>query len=207
MFDVSILEDGLERTAYGNSNRIYMLYDQLKKQQDSLTITCYEVVLPNPITNYAYYAVRSAFGLSEENEEQLDQEENPLSFDNVEIIENTNRFELMPMLTKMKQWRLRSMRTSLIGYPYWENIARATEDTQILLLIARILLLLCPVITLIGLFIYWWKHREWTMKRLCLAGIDKIREKREEHWEEKRCMKEETETELKAVTDEELFRE
>ncbi len=188
---VKVPEDGLEKTAYGNSNRIYMLYDQLKKQQDSLTITCYEVVLPNPIMNYAYYAVRSAFGLPEEEEEQLDQEENPLTFDNVEILENTNRFELMPMLTKMKQWRLRSMRTSLIGYPYWENIARATEDTQILLLISRILVLICPAVTLLGLLIYWWKHRKWTMKRLCLAGVDKIREKREERWEEKRRMEEE----------------
>ena len=83
------------------------------------------------------------------------------------------------------------MRTSLIGYPYWENIARATEDTQILLLIARILVLICPAVTLLGLLIYWWKHRKWTMKRLCLAGVDKIREKREERWEEKRRMKEE----------------
>ena len=29
------------------------------------------------------------------------------------------------------------------------------------------------------------------MKRLCLAGVDKLREKREERWEEKRRMEEE----------------
>lgn len=176
---VKVPEDGLEKIAYGNSNRIYMPYDQLKMQQDSLSITCYEVVLPNPISNYAYYAVRSAFGFSEEEEEQLDQQENPLTFDNVEILENTNRFELVPMLTKLKQWRLRSMRTSSVGYPYWENIARSVEDEEIILLIFRILVLICPVVCLMGVLWHLWRHRKWTLKGLMGKGMNRIREKRE----------------------------
>ncbi len=225
---VKVPEQGLEKTAYGNSNRVYMPYDRLKAQQEALTITCYEAVLPNPITNYAYYTLRGAFGMSEESEEQLDQEENPLSFDDVEIIENTNRYELMPMLTKLKHWRLRSMRTSQIGYPYWENIARSAEDTQMIYLIARILVLIVPTISLVWLLVYWWQHRKWTVKCLCQAGMDKIREKREEHWKERQQVQEdiqdisdneseenlpeeyiditpEREPELKSVTDDDLF--
>ena len=200
---VKVPEDGLEKIAYGNSNRIYMPYDQLKTQQDSLSITCYEVVLPNPISNYAYYAVRSAFGFSEEEEEQLDQQENPLTFDNVEILENTNRFELVPMLTKLKQWRLRSMRTSSVGYPYWENIARSVEDEEIILLIFRILVLICPVVCLVGLLWHLWRHRKWTLKGLMGKGMDRIREKREVRREEKLRMKEE-EKQFEEDADEDL---
>lgn len=200
---VKVPEDGLEKTAYGNSNRIYMPYDQLKTQQDSLSITCYEVVLPNPISNYAYYTVRSAFGFAEEEEEQLDQEENPLCFDNVEILENSNRFELMPMLTKLKQWRLRSMRASSIGYPYWENIARSVEDEEMILLIFRILVLICPVVCLVGLLWYLWRHRKWTVKGLCGKGVDRIREKQEARREEKLRIAEE-EKQLEEDADEDL---
>lgn len=200
---VKVPEDGLEKTAYGNSNRIYMPYDQLKTQQDSLSITCYEVVLPNPISNYAYYTVRSAFGFSEEEEEQLDQEENPLCFDNVEILENSNRFELMPMLTKLKQWRLRSMRTSSIGYPYWENIARSVEDEGIIFLIFRILVLICPVVCLAGLLWHMWRHRSWSLKGLCVKGIDRIREKQEVRREEK-LRQEEEDKQFEEVPDEDL---
>lgn len=200
---VKVPEDGLEKIAYGNSNRIYMPYDQLKTQQDSLSITCYEVVLPNPISNYAYYAVRSAFGFSEEEEEQLDQQENPLTFDNVEILENTNRFELVPTLTKLKQWRLRSMRASSVGYPYWENIARSVEDEEIILLIFRILVLICPVVCLIGLLWHLWRHRKWTLKGLMGKGMDRIREKRKVRREEKLRMKEE-EKQFEEDADEDL---
>ena len=200
---VKVPEDGLEKTAYGNSNRIYMPYDQLKTQQDSLSITCYEVVLPNPISNYAYYTVRSAFGFSEEEEEQLDQEENPLCFDNAEILENSNRFELMPMLTKLKQWRLRSMRASSIGYPYWENIARSVEDEEMILLIFRILVLICPVVCLVGLLWHLWRHRKWTVKGLCGKGVDRIREKQEARREEKLRIAEE-EKQLEEDADEDL---
>lgn len=200
---VKVPEDGLEKTAYGNSNRIYMPYDQLKTQQDSLSITCYEVVLPNPISNYAYYTVRSAFGFSEEEEEQLDQEENPLCFDNVEILENSNRFELMPMLTKLKQWRLRSMRASSIGYPYWENITRSVEDEEMILLIFRILVLICPVVCLVGLLWHLWRHRKWTVKGLCGKGVDRIREKQEARREEKLRIAEE-EKQLEEDADEDL---
>ena len=188
---VKVPEDGLEKLAYGNSNRIYLPYDQLKIQQAALSITCYEVVLPNPISNYAYYAVRSAFGFSEEEEEQLDQQQNPLIFDNVEILENTNRFELVPMFTKLKQWRLRSMRTSSVGYPYWENIARSVEDEEIIFLIFRILVLIFPVVCLARLLWYLWRHRKWTLKGLLGKGMERIREKQEARREEKLRMAEE----------------
>ncbi|MGN0152942.1 MAG: ABC transporter permease [Lachnospiraceae bacterium] len=188
---VKVEEDSLYKTAYGNGNRIYMSYDQLKRHQENLKITCYEAVLPNPISNYAYYALRTAFGMEEESEESLSQEENPLCFDDVEIIENSNRYETIPLFTKVKQWKFRSMRTNSVGYPYWENIARVAEDEQIIFLVFRILVLIFPCLCLIWWLYDVWRKRTWTVKSLFLQLLDKIREKQEEKAEQERLEAEE----------------
>ena len=172
---VAVDEDDLYKTAYGSSNRIYMSYDQLKSQQESLNITCYEVVLPNPISNYGYYALKKAFGMEEE-EEQLGQDENPLNFDNVEVMENTKRYETMPLIMSLKTFQFRSMRTNSIGYPYWENIARTVEEKQVVFL----------VLWVYGL----WNRKTWTAKSIFLGIVEKVREKQEEKREKKRQEKE-----------------
>lgn len=176
---VAVEEDSLHKMAYGNGNRIYMSYDQLKKQQENLQITCYEAVLPNPITNYAYNALNSACGLTEEEEETLQQEENPLNFDKIEVVENSNRYETWTMLTNMKHLKLRSMRTNSVGYPYWENVARVIEEEQMVLLVIRIVLLIVPFVSLIVLLYHLWTQKSWTVKGVVLWVIEKIREKRE----------------------------
>lgn len=175
---VKVDEDNISQMAYGNGNRVYMSYAELKKVSESLPITCYEAVLPNPISNYASNALKSAFGLSDESDEQLDKKENPLSFDDVEVIENTKRYETMELITKLKHWRLRSMRASSVGYPFWENIARVQDDTQMVLLLLRFVLLICPIISLVWLLYGLWELKTWTIKGLLLQEIEQARERR-----------------------------
>lgn len=183
-------EEKLNKMAYGTGNRIYMSYDELKKKQENLKVTCYEAVLPNPISNYAYYALREAFGI-EEIEETVDtKEENPLNFDDVEIIENSNRYETVPLFKKAKTLRLRSIRANSIAYPYWENIARVREDEQIYYLIARIILLIFPVLTLVWWIHALWKHRTWRAKDIIHRLMEKLQDKMEEKREQKLAAKE-----------------
>lgn len=182
---VAVEEDSLTQTAYGNGNRIYMLYDELKLLQEDLKITCYEAVLPNPISNYACNALKSACGLTDEAEESLSKNENPLNFDTIEVIENSNRYETMTLLSNRKGLRLRSMRANSIGYPYWENVARVVEEQQMSLLAVRLLLLLLPCITLIWFLHHLWTHRSWTARDLMLWVVQKIQEKREAAEEER----------------------
>ncbi len=183
-------EDDLYKTAYGSTNRIYMSYDQLKSQQESLNITCYEAVLPNPISNYGYYALKKAFGMEEE-EEQLGQDENPLNFDNVEVMENTKRYEAMPLIMSLKTLKFRSMRTNSIGYPYWENIARTAEEKQVVLLVIRVILLIFPCICLVLWLYGLWSRKTWTTKSIFMGIVEKIRVKQEEKREAKRLEEEE----------------
>lgn len=175
---VKVEEDTISQMAYGNGNRVYMSYEELNKHQENLPITCYELVFPNPISNYAYYALRSAWGLSEESSDTMDKKENPLSFDDVEVIENTNRYETMELITKVNRFRLRSMRTSPLGYPFWENIAREQDDEQMLYLILRGLLLICPIISLIVIIYGLWEKRTWTVKGFVVGKISEVRNKR-----------------------------
>ena len=88
------------------------------------------------------------------------------------------------------------------------------EDEEIILLIFRILVLICPVVCLVGLLWHLWRHRKWTLKGIMGKGMDRIREKREVRREEKLHMKEEEkqfeedadeDLELHAVTDQDLF--
>lgn len=199
-------EDGLEQEVYGDSNRVYMSYEQLKQHEETLTISCYEAVLPNPISNYAYYAVREAFGIADDDEEST-QKKSALNFDQVEVIENTNRFETLPLLTKLKQWKTRSMRTSAVGYPFWENIARWVEEKEMAYLVFRGLVLIFPILCLIKGIWSLWKNRKWRWKDLFLNTLETIREKRERaHDEVSENVSEENLEELQSVTDEDIFR-
>ncbi len=173
---VAAEEDRLSAAAYGNSCRIYMLYDELVKQASEVTITCYEAVLPNPISNYAANAVKSAFDLPEE-EENSEKKKNPINFDDLEIVENTSRFQLFPLLTQIREHRFRSMRANHIAYPFWENVARVAEERQCSLLLWRMLLLVLPCFTLAWLCGRLWKRRTWTLRSLVFGLFDNIRER------------------------------
>lgn len=213
-------EEPLYRTAYGDSNRIYMPYSQLKKQQETLMITCYEAVMPNPISNYAYYTLRTACGIEEEGEEVLKKTENPLDFEDIQVMENSNRFDTMKLLEGLKNRKLQVMRPNSVGYPVWENLARVEVQRQQNLLVLRILLLICPFVCLILWLYGLWRRRAWTVKSICGSVIERIRQKREERAEEeqRRLALLETENseededestdaeeELQSVTSEDIF--
>ena len=89
---VAVDDDSLYQIAYGESNRIYVPYTMLQKQQEQLQITCYEAIMPNPISNYGYRTLRKAFGIEEETEEAVKKPDNPLNFGDVEVVDNSVRF-------------------------------------------------------------------------------------------------------------------
>lgn len=177
-------EDTLYRTAYGDSNRVYMSYSQLKQQQENLMITCYEAVMPNPISNYAYYTLRTACGIEEEEEESVQKTENPLDFEDIQVIENSNRFDTVKLLEGLKNRKLQVMRPNSVGYPVWENLARVEVQRQQNLLVLRLLLLVCPFVCLVLWLYGLWRRRTWTLKSICGDVIERIREKQEERAEE-----------------------
>ena len=130
-------------------------------------INTYELVMPNPVSGYAKTYVMENIGVSE-NE--------------VEVVENTSRYETVPLFKQLAQFGTRSMSSKAIIYPYWENIARGYEDIMMLLLVIAVLLFLYPTVLLVVFLRGAWKRRTWTAKSLWHKLTDKVDRLREKHW-------------------------
>ncbi len=90
-------------------------------------IQCYEVVLPNPVKNFALGVVKEKFPIGRG-----------------EIVNNTERFGTSNLWKLVRSFSTRSMQTRGVMYPYWENAARCVEDRAALLLLAGIAALALP---------------------------------------------------------------
>ena len=96
----------------------------------STGIQCYEVVLPNPVKNFAVGVVQEKFPIGRG-----------------EIINNTERFQMGNLWKLIKGFGTRSMQTRGVIYPYWENAARGVEDRAALLLLIGAAALVLPCVT------------------------------------------------------------
>lgn len=121
----------------------------------------YEIVLPNPIKGFGISTMQTAVG--NENKD-------------VAVIENNTRFEILSLINVLRDFGIRSMSFKGIVYPYWENVARGTEDVLALLLLLKILLLCTPVVFCILLIHHFWKNKTWTLGKGVHWVQDKIYE-------------------------------
>ena len=117
----------------------------------------YEIVLPNPIKNFALSTMQTAVGVDNEN---------------VVLIENSSRFHVLPLLNVMKQFGIRSMSFREISYPYWENVARGYEDIFAVFLGMKLLFLIEIVAFLLAVVVTCWKRKTWTLGQ----GIHKMQD-------------------------------
>lgn len=130
---------------------VYMPYSEMELNGNISSIMTYEIVMQNPISNYAKDKVKSGLSVSEEN---------------VDVIENSKRFTIVPLLHVLKTLAVRSMKTSTIVYPYWENEARAVENILAVILLFRIIFLLIPTVLLVILIVHLWRHKKWGKKEV-----------------------------------------
>lgn len=164
-------EEGRLQEAAGLSGTVvYVSYNTLSQLGTNNGINHYEIVMPNPVSKYAYNYVKDNLGKEEKE---------------VEVVENTSRYGLLERLKIVAAFGTRSMNGKAIIYPYWENIARGYEDIVALLTLLALVFLLYPVILLVIQTVIWWKHKTWTVKGVYLTVKDKT-ERRMEKLREKR---------------------
>ncbi len=159
-------DNGLVKAAGLDSTRVYVSLSTLQDHGTGGGISHYEIVMPNPVKQFALKYVREQLG-----KDELE----------TEILENTTRYSLLNRLKVIKAFGTRSMNGKAIVYPYWENIARGYEDRIALITLFMLLFLLYAVILALIFFIRWWKRKGWTFKSLWLKIIGKL-----EDWKEKR---------------------
>lgn len=120
---------------------------------------CYEIVLPDPVKGFGISMVNKAVEAETRK---------------VTVVENTGRYEILPLLTILQGFGTRSMSRQDIVYPYWENVARGYEDILALSLLLKLLLLIFPVAASGRVIVLLWKKKTWTAESLSRLAGDKL---------------------------------
>lgn len=163
-------DSSMAKAAGLTSSVAYVSYTTLDNYGVNYGLNTFEIVMPNPVSGYAKQYVSENIGVTE-NE--------------VEIVENTTRYDFLSRLKVIAAFGTRSMSSKPIIYPYWENIARGYEDILGLILIFVLLLFIYPAILLLIFIIRAWKCRTWTVKSV----YHKLRDKAERYAEKRRTAK------------------
>lgn len=152
----------------------YVSYETLNSYGTDYGINTFELVMPNPVSGYAKQYVSENIGM-DSNE--------------LEVVENSTRFDISNKFKLIAQFGSRSMSSKAIIYPFWENIARGYEDILGLLFIITVLLLLFPVTLVIIAIVIAWKHKKWTGKSVYYKLQDKWQRFLEKRREERKAKK------------------
>jgi len=127
---ISRESDFASAKAYTGGAGLFMSFEALSEMSEAGTaITCYEIVMPDPITGFALSTISDA-----------------VSDPNAHIVENSARFSLGKSFANISSFGERSMRKDAMAYPYWENAARYAEDARALLLVLTLLFAVCPAV-------------------------------------------------------------
>lgn len=142
-----------------DSMRVYVSYETLSAYGSCSGINHYEIVMPNPVKEFALGYVQEQLGSREKE---------------VEILENSTRYRLINRLELLLEFGTRSMTGKAISYPYWENVARGYEDILTLLTLFQMLFLIYPSVLLLIWIIILWKNKTWTARTVLLGLQDKL---------------------------------
>jgi len=127
---ISREKDFANSKAYADGAGLYMSFEAaMEITNNEVSIRCYEIVMPDPISGFALNTVTEA-----------------INDKNVSILENSERFTLSNSFSAIRSFGERSMRVGTIEYPYWENAARYTEDWLALLLVMSLFFITFPII-------------------------------------------------------------
>ncbi len=164
-------EGKLWETAGLDTTRIYVSMSTLEKHGTSHGMNHYEIVMPNPVKEFALKHVEEKLGKNERE---------------TEVVENHSRFSLLKRFEVIKAFGTRSMNGKSIIYPYWENVARGYEDIIGVLTIFMTFAFVYPTVLLLIWFIRWWRHKDWTIKDIWRKIVDRMERFREKQYNRKR---------------------
>lgn len=137
----------------------YLPYETLQKLGRCGEINHYEILMPDPVKGFADQLVENNIGISK---------------DQVEIINNTGRYDFLHRLELWTKLYTRSMNGKAIIYPYWENIARYYEDVLARISVWILACIAYAVLVILALIVIWYRNRTWTMSLVIRKLQDKI---------------------------------
>jgi hypothetical protein len=170
--------DFANQRAYTAGAGLYMAYDALLSLSEGQQIGCYELVCISPVSGFAR-------GIAAEG------------FPEAETVENSRRFTAGRIFKIMGDYGERSMNTSGVIFPYWENAARLLEDYLALLLALAVLFGLFPAFCLAVLLVILLRRG----RRRIKAALPGLRDRWEERAWEWRAKRREKKHERKGLSD------
>lgn len=175
----------MEKKAVGDNPLVFAPIELLQAVSGSEPgISCYEILLPDAVTGFAKNMVYK--NVADVDFSSTASENVNLDALNQEIVQNTDRFSFIRILSVIKNYQLRAMHTKAIEYPYWENIARVKESEIAYAWVLAGLFFILPLIQLVGYLIVRFKNRKWTAKRIKGIIDNKIEERKRKKWEAKK---------------------
>jgi hypothetical protein len=112
-------DDAFTKKTYGTKPRVIISYEAADKalpgfESSSKAINYLEYIIENPVKSTALGVVKDGIGYTDENI-------------NIEIVENSSRFNIEKIVPKIPKLPLLEVRDKPIVYPFYENAARIAE--------------------------------------------------------------------------------
>jgi len=168
--------DKASLSVYGDSPRAYISYLALSDiMGEPQSITCFEAVLPDPISKFAYNMLSESIGIGDKL---------------VEVKENSSRYNIISLLSNIKTFSRLSVRQNAIVLPFWENAARIIEIRLTILFFFAIILILPFVSFVISSSVSLWRRRKWRLADIKARIIDYFEEQSIKRYEKKQKIKE-----------------
>lgn len=142
-----------------DTTRVFVSLSSLEKYGSSHGITHYEILMPNPVKNFALDYVKEKLGTEEKESE---------------ILENGSRFGIVNRFKIIRDFGTRSMSGKSIVYPFWENVARGYEDIIGLLTVFMMLTFAYPFMIVFVWLILYWKRKNWTFKGIWIKIVERL---------------------------------
>lgn len=150
--------DGFSAAANAADACIYVPYELLAEKE--IAISAYEIVMPNPISGFAYGVVREAFA------------------EPVQVTENSRRFGVPAIFDVLRDLSGRTVISEGMAYPYWENAARLVENRLAVILLITAILGIYPIVCVTAAVVFIAKRLWSKIKRTAVKAVNSNDERR-----------------------------
>ena len=144
-------DDRINRLAGNDVATVFMSISALKEHGQFTYINSCEVMMPNPIDDFAKNIVTESIGIDESK---------------YDIFENSNRFHWTKLWQIVSKYGTRGMNSKGIVTPYWENVARGVED-----ILAPICVVACALLAYTFVVVALTLLRMWKLRRIHFKDI------------------------------------
>ena len=162
-------DDFADKKAYISGAGMFMSYDKLVEKNKDTSISCYEIVMPDPISGFALSVAESEFTPKDGM-----------------VVENSARYSISALLKVIGSFGERSMRADGILLPYWENAARLIENHAAIVLLLMMVCAVFPVLCLLILLVKGKRRLEAAipvLKERMITAIEDSRDRRRQRRE------------------------